>query len=682
MIQGIRKNHLPSKTNITWLLSVSRSYSGITGAKSVYGSCATSVAPSTVWNKQRAVNSVISRSYSQGQSADQTEIQQPTKEQVKYITETIKLNDKSYLKHATLGQLLRNSFVYSCCTIPWLVNNSLKLIEFTERIHLSWLSHWFIKRTFFKTFCAGENEREIVGSMKRLKGLGIKSILDYSVESDLKKDDDAGNGKAKSENEVIEEAKKAIDDLVQEYKKSIDMAAQQRDSFVAVKVTGLITPDSLYRLSTLYEPVLRKGYNDLVIKASNGSIKSVKDINGLEKIDLTQFKTGILEKLPGYSHNASSVDVQKIFSSIDKDGDGYIDFIDLMMGMGYSNKLVRNLFLAPPHSKSTSQAKKDDDSGIRPLDLEFYDNLTERLREITMYGIQKRTRIMADAEHSYFQPTIDQAVLEVCESVNKFTSTNGSNNFQVDPILYNTYQLYTKSGLYRLKTDYIRSVRQGWAFGVKIVRGAYMALENARALELGYETPINETLQATHDSYNGAIEFLLGKIAESKIKALQMVQSSNEASKVISVNNPAIFIASHNHNSIKLAIDRSQKLGLIIKHDFSDTDKKNKNVVADCSRTLGFGQLFGMQDGATSYLANYMLAAEIDATSGNSSQLPKAFPSAKSLHVYKYVPYGPIAKVLPYLIRRAQENSAVLDTVKDEVRQINNEIKSRLFFSS
>ncbi|OMJ11706.1 Proline dehydrogenase 1, mitochondrial, partial [Smittium culicis] len=257
---------------------------------------------------------------------------------------------------------------------------------------------------------------------------------------------------------------------------------------------------------------------------------------------------------------------------------------------------------------------------------------------------EKKVNLVVDAEHSYFQPTIDQATLEIMRKFNAFTNKSDkdskSDYYNQKPIFFNTYQLYTKSGLTRLKDDYELSVREGFAFGAKLVRGAYMVQERDLAKKLNYESPINETLQDTHNSYNSGVKFVLERVASRQKKFEELISNNNKsnasAKNEICVSNPVVIVASHNSESAQLAINEFLRLGL---------PKKSSNI--------SFAQLLGMQDTISYKIAEL------------------------GFNSYKYVPYGPIEETLPYLTRRAQENSSVLDGSNQEYDILKKELYRR-----
>lgn len=190
-------------------------------------------------------------------------------------------------------------------------------------------------------------------------------------------------------------------------------------------------------------------------------------------------------------------------------------------------------------------------------------------------------------------------------------------------------QMYTKSSRGRLELDVELANRENFTFAAKLVRGAYMVSERKRAEEMGYVSPIHETLEDTHESYNGGVKFLLNKLG-------QYQEATGES--VTSATSPIVFmVASHNRDSVIRTIEEMDR----------------NNVMARAG-VVHFGQLFGMQD-------------QLSYTLGRNGY-----------SIYKYLPYGMIDEVIPYLLRRAQENSSVLGGAAVERQLMWEEFKGRL----
>ena len=180
-------------------------------------------------------------------------------------------------------------------------------------------------------------------------------------------------------------------------------------------------------------------------------------------------------------------------------------------------------------------------------------------------------------------------------------------------IVYNTYQMYRHDKLQSIKDDYQQAVDEGFILGAKIVRGAYMEKERRRAVELGYPSPIQPNKEAADEDYNAALVFCVDHI-----------------------DRIAFVAGTHNEQSCQLLAELLSD---------KDIDPKNPHVY--------FSQLLGMSDNLSFNLAN------------------------ANYNVAKYVPYGPIKAVLPYLFRRAQENTAIAGQMSRELSLIVKETRRR-----
>lgn len=180
-------------------------------------------------------------------------------------------------------------------------------------------------------------------------------------------------------------------------------------------------------------------------------------------------------------------------------------------------------------------------------------------------------------------------------------------------IVYNTLQMYRHDRLAYLKKLHEQARTDGFHIGMKVVRGAYMEKENKRAEEKGYPTPICESKSATDDNYNAAVDY--------------MMQHLNEM---------AIFAGTHNENSSYLLMQQMQHYD-IAKDDFR----------------VFFGQLYGMSDNISYNLAD------------------------NGYNVAKYLPFGPVRDVMPYLIRRAEENTSVSGQTSRELSLLKAERERR-----
>lgn len=180
-------------------------------------------------------------------------------------------------------------------------------------------------------------------------------------------------------------------------------------------------------------------------------------------------------------------------------------------------------------------------------------------------------------------------------------------------VVYNTLQLYRHDRLAFLRDSYTASLERNFILGVKLVRGAYMENERKRAAELGYPSPIQPDKESCDNDYNAATEFCIHRL--DKI---------------------AVIVASHNEYSNAYTIQLLDEKGLPHHHPH-----------------VHFSQLYGMSDNITFNLAK------------------------AGCSVSKYLPFGPIKDVVPYLMRRAQENSSVAGQTGRELSLIKKELERR-----
>ena len=180
-------------------------------------------------------------------------------------------------------------------------------------------------------------------------------------------------------------------------------------------------------------------------------------------------------------------------------------------------------------------------------------------------------------------------------------------------IVFNTYQLYRHDKLAQLKSDYQVAQSKGYMLGAKIVRGAYMEKERNRAEEKNYPSPIHKDKASVDKDFDEAVRFCVEHYEDL-----------------------GSCCATHNVKSNMLQAQLIDE----------------KNIQKDHPH-LNFCQLYGMSDNITFNIAH------------------------AGYNVAKYVPYGPIRDVIPYLIRRAKENTSVTGEMSRELQLISKELKRR-----
>ena len=236
-----------------------------------------------------------------------------------------------------------------------------------------------------------------------------------------------------------------------------------------------------------------------------------------------------------------------------------------------------------------------------PIDPEFETGI-KRLDAICHQAHGKNVILYIDAEESWIQNTIDRLAERMMRRYNTERA-----------VVHNTVQLYRHDKLGYFQDLIARGEAEGFRVGVKLVRGAYMVKENARAERRGYPTPIQPTLEATHRDYNEAVRLLFDKR-----------------------DTVSGCLGTHNVASTRLLTDLIDEHGVRRDHP-----------------NLRFAQLLGMSDNLTFNLAH------------------------AGFSVAKYMVYGPVREVFPYLVRRAQENASVTGEAGRELQLIEKELRRR-----
>ena len=231
-----------------------------------------------------------------------------------------------------------------------------------------------------------------------------------------------------------------------------------------------------------------------------------------------------------------------------------------------------------------------------------WERVQQRMNEICEAAYQNNVRIFVDGEETWFQETIDDLTYLMMQKYNK-----------EEPLIYNTYQMYTVDRLDKLKLAYQNAVEGGYYVGAKLVRGAYMEKERKRAEEKGYPDPIQPDKLSADRDYDLGVEFCVK-------------------------NRERIALCAGTHNELSC-------YSLVVLMDAYNIKKNDPNFY--------FAQLYGMSDNMSNNLA------------------------AAGYNVAKYVPYGAVKDVMPYLMRRADENTAIAGQTSREYLLIQKEIERR-----
>lgn len=441
-------------------------------------------------------------------------------------------------------------------------------------------------------------------------------------------------------------------------------------------------PNSTFRYCSMDAvfPVLEFLHSPLDENSSSNMITLTPTKNPyfLGSIRIDQFIAGMQEQRSELIYDTlyRPEVLEILFQAMDFTQSGYVDYLSWsdfssLLALGEEEALqplldkLREVTSLPNeellHSLNSmfSQGPSNDPvPSLSRVDRARWQNMLLRAQDLTKHAIANRVAIMIDAEHTFVQPAIDWTVTQMQRQFNRVihpsapfqypevahlsaTFGNSTPDFPkypyLDPsfvtrvnqrrenpspsapfpVVFNTLQAYLRDSASRLLLSIARAEKEGFLTGNKLVRGAYMIQERQRSRKLGYNDPIFPCKDVTDANYNACMQALLSEVEK---------------------NTGEIVIASHNEQSI------------------SECIKLMEQKKIDSSMGVSFGQLLGMCDYITMQLGQ------------------------KGYNAFKYVPYGPVQEVIPYLIRRAEENGDIVTGgAGKETTLLAQEIKRRLW---
>ncbi|XP_030623245.1 proline dehydrogenase 1, mitochondrial [Chanos chanos] len=534
-------------------------------------------------------------------------------------------NTREAYKSKNTLELLRSLLVFKLCTFDFLVDKNKELMDLSKKIIGQRLFEKLMKMTFYGQFVAGEDQNSIKPLIHKNQAFGVGSVLDYSVEEDLtqeeaeKKEMDSCVSEAEKESPGLDHRERKYkahrqfgdrrggvisartyfyadeakcDHHMETFIKCIKASGGSSvDGFAAIKMTALGRPQFLLQFSEVLVK-WRRFFTLLAAQQGKAGMAALEQKLELEQLQDSLTKLGV----------GCKADIENWFTGEKLGSSGTIDLLDWNSLINDRTK-ISNLLVVP----------NVETGHLEPLLSKFTDEeerqmkrMLQRMDVLAKHAEDNDVRLMVDAEQTYFQPAISRLTLEM------------QRIFNIErPVIFNTYQCYLKEAYDNVTVDVELSRREGWYFGAKLVRGAYMYQERSRAAEIGYEDPINPDYEATNRMYHKCLEYVLEEIEHNR--------KAN------------IMVASHNEDTVKFTLEKMSEMGI------SPSEKK-----------VYFGQLLGMCD-------------QISFPLGQAG-----FP------VYKYVPYGPVNEVIPYLSRRAQENRGFMKGSQRERSLLWKELKRRL----
>ncbi|XP_060586851.1 proline dehydrogenase 1, mitochondrial-like [Ruditapes philippinarum] len=533
-------------------------------------------------------------------------------------------NPQEAYRSKTTGELLRAYFVFQLCSIPLIVTHNKTLMKWSQSILGTKLFHKLMKATFYGQFVAGEDRIAIRPLVNRNKLFGVKSILDYSAEEDV-------SSEQATESEMSSCVPENMTDIAQE---------PDRQKFQAHREFGDRRDKVVSSRTYFYEGEDQCDKNMRIFLESIDGVADATKKTGFCAIKLTALgRPQLLLQMSDVLVSARNF-FEKLTS---EEGDNF------------SRGFREDEFLLKLHEMGVKITPEEcsrwfsilDVSQDGQVDIMDWDNLLEVNMKLDQLFVipdpqtgelkpmlhcladdtEKEMKNMLHRVNEITKYAVERDVRVMVDAeqsyfqpaINRLTMEMMKKFNKEKAIIFNTYQCYLKSAHKAIKLDLDTAVRHNIYFGAKLVRGAYMEQERERAATIGYEDPINPSYEATTAMYN--------KVLREVMRQIQL----QERGRI------AVMVASHNEDTVRYTVEKMKEFG-----------------VKPADKVICFGQLLGMCDQVS-------------------------FPLGQGGYsVYKYVPYGPVDEVLPYLSRRAMENKGILKKVKKEKKLLWKEISRRI----
>lgn len=522
-------------------------------------------------------------------------------------------------------EIARAYIVFKLCSVGILVDNSELLMKLGQNILGKTLFEKSMQATFYGHFVAGADQVSIQPKIQRLREFGVKAILDYSVEEDISQEQAE---KAEMEGCTPLSGDKPTDkdfnryhfqkDFADRRKKSLNRTHFYKNEALCDKNMDII----LQSIEAVSGATVGTGFAAIKVTALGRPQLLLHLSEAIARVHryvgaVTGKKGSIVEQ------NAKPDDLQRKLDRAAKLDPTVQSWLD---GMTFDSSGL--IHILPWKGLVEAQKSLHETLLVPNLSTGKLQNLMPPLttQEEEMFkGMMRRLHtVFRMASKLDVRVMVDAEQTYFQPAISRITLELMRKYNREKAIVFNTYQCYLRQAHKYLTADLDSAARQNFYFGAKLVRGAYMEQERQRAASVGYEDPINPTFEATSEMYHKCMEEGMIRIKELK--------------KIGQHTKIALMAATHNEDTVRFVLKKMEE------HGIERTDK-----------VICFGQLYGMCDQVS-------------------------FPLGQSGYsVYKYVPYGPVAEVLPYLSRRAMENKGFAGKTKKETKLLRKEFFRRLF---
>ncbi|KAG5187941.1 FAD-linked oxidoreductase-like protein [Tribonema minus] len=530
----------------------------------------------------------------------------------------------------TTPQLLRAWLVLRVCGWRPLVANAERLLRLGYRVFGHTVVDAVIRQTFFKHFCAGETAGEVGARVRQLQALGVNGIFDYAAEAEVAAEEtppastSSAAASTSGARTVVARQYSYDGEALCDARAGVFLECiravrdQSPGGIAAIKMTALSDPLLLTRASACIVELKRLFHR--LDEGATGKITPEQFEQGYRRLfrcetaaDRAQFEDLVEQLAVGgvrartdcidyvdWSNRIDIEDLARISNACREEGPFFRAALALDAD---ALQLLRNM-----RRRVGALADAARDCGVRfMIDAEQVRDCGVRLMIDAEQAHDCGLRLMINAEQTVTQPVIDNLVCSLQREYNVMDDARA-------PTIYGTYQCYLKDTPQRLADDLERARRGNYAFACKLVRGAYMEAERARAAAAHTPSPVCDTLDATHANYTRATDLVLAHMGAG--------------------HRAEVMFATHNQASVERALAAMAALSV--------------------ERGVAFGQLLGMSDHLTFALG------------------------ARGYAAFKYLPYGRVAEVVPYLLRRARENSALLGGATHERALLLREVRRRM----
>ncbi|OXA52967.1 proline dehydrogenase 1, mitochondrial isoform X2 [Folsomia candida] len=550
--------------------------------------------------------------------------QEPYKMKIRDTLDLTFSDARQAYRSKSTWEILRAYIVFKLCSINYLVEHNDKLMKLGQKVLGKTIFEKMMEATFYGHFVAGPDQIAIQPRIQHLREHGVKAILDYSVEEDIS-DEEAKKSDSVSSQKVG--GSKGSSDQ-SEYTKYQEGTSNRRMKAAARTYFYMNEAQCERNMETFLQSI------EAVSGATKGAGFAAIKVTALGRPQLLLQLSEAIARVHRYvgtftgkrgvvmEQNVKVEDIKRRLERASKSDPTVESWLNNMTydKSGLIHVLPWQGVVEAQQTLKEALKVPDVSTGkmeslVPPLSDHEEEMFKNMMRRLhTIFKTAKKLDVRVMVDAE--QSYFQPAISRLAMEMSRIYNTEKA-------IVFNTYQCYLKEAHHNLSADLDQAERQNFFFGAKLVRGAYMEQERQRAAEMGYEDPINPNFEATTEMYQRNVNE-----AMTRIKRMKEI---GDPKKI------CIMMATHNEDTVRFVIKNMKEYGI----------KRSDRLIC-------FGQLYGMCDQVS-------------------------FPLGQSGYsVYKYVPYGPVTEVLPYLSRRAQENRGFLKKIKKETTLLRKEFARRL----